>query len=110
MRQSEARQLLRRSLRRNVSGAPANWFVIPVHTAVRIMRRPAGLVLEQPDRSNAAVSAQIEPMKRPAWNANQVAGFHFDRNNRAALRVDMEQASSRHDVADFVLVVRMFDA
>src|SRR5260370_21106444 len=109
MGQSEARRLLRRSLRRNVSGAPANWFVIPVYAAVCIMWRPPGLVLEQPDRANAAISAQIEPVQRPARNANQVPGFDLDRNNLALLRVDMEQASSRDDVANLVLVVRMLD-
>src|SRR6266581_1286246 len=109
MPQSEARRLLRRCLRRNISGAQANRFVIPVHAAVRIMRRPARFFLEQPDRTNAAVSAQIEPVQRPARNANQVAGLDFDRNNRALERMDMEQASARYDVADFVLIVGMLD-
>src|SRR6266567_5119021 len=109
MPQSEARRLLRRCLRRNISGAQANRFVIPVHAAVRITRRPARFFLEQPDRTNAAVSAKIEPVQRPARNANQVAGLDFDRNNRALLRMNMEQASASDDVTDFVLIMGMLD-
>src|SRR6266567_6303870 len=109
MPESEARRLLRRCLRRNVSGAPANGLVIPVHAAVRIMRRPARFFLEQPDRTNAAVPAKIEPVQRPARNANQVAGLHLDRNNRALLRMNMEQASASDDVTDFVLIMGMLD-
>src|SRR5258708_4329629 len=109
MPQSEARRLLRRCLRRNIPGAPANGVVIPVHAAVRIMRRPSRFFLEQPDRTNAAVSAQIEPVERSARNANQVAGLDFDRNNRALARMDMEQTSACDDVPDLVLIMRVLD-
>src|SRR5712692_6248147 len=88
---------------------PANGFVIPLHAAARVLRRPAGLVLEQPNGANAAVSAEIEPVQRAARNANQVAGFHFYRHNWALLRVDMEQSAPGDDVADFVLIVAMLD-
>ena len=73
------------------------------------MGRPAGLVLEQTDGANAAVSAEIEPVERPAWDANQVPGFYFYRNNRALLRMDMEQAAPGDDIADFVLIVAVLN-
>src|SRR5438552_327013 len=56
---------------------------------------------------NAAVSAEIEPMKRAARNTNQVASFHLNRDNRALLRMDVEQPTPGHNVTDFVLIVRM---
>src|SRR5258708_7153102 len=77
MPQSEARRLLRRCLRRNISGAQANRFVLPVQAAVRIMRRPARFFLEQPDRTNAAVSAQLEPLHRPAPQPDQSPALEF---------------------------------
>src|SRR6266849_34891 len=109
IRGSGTRQLLRRRLRRNVSGTPANGFVIPLHAAARVAGRPAGLILEQANGANAAVSAEIEPVQRAARNANQVAGFHFYRHNRALLRVDMEQSAPGDDVADLVRIVAMLD-
>ncbi len=73
------------------------------------MRRPAGLILEQPDGAYAAVSAEIEPVERATRNTNQVARLDLDRDNRTLLWVDMEEAPPGDDVADFVLIVRMLD-
>ncbi len=73
------------------------------------MRRPAGFILEQTNRANTPVSAQIEPVKRASWNPNQVPRLYLDCDDRTLLRVDMEEPSPGDDVADFVLVVPMFD-
>src|SRR2546428_13542546 len=88
MSRSEARRLFRRCLRGNVSGSPANGFVIPVHTAARVVGGPAGLFLEEADGPNAAVAPEIEPVHRPARHANQGSGFHFDPPNRALPRMN----------------------
>ena len=96
-------------MRRNVSGPPANGFIIPVHAAACVVGRPAGLVLEQANRANAAVSAKIEPMQGSSRNANQVAGIDFDRDHWTLLRMNMEQASSGNDVTDLILIMRMLN-
>jgi len=88
---AETRQLLGRRLRRNVSGTQANRLVIPVHTAAGVVGRPAGLVLEQTNRANAAVSAKIKPVQRPARYADQVAGLDLNRHDRTPSRMNMEQ-------------------
>src|SRR5260370_34701354 len=107
MRRSEARRLLRRRLRGNVSGSPANGFVIPVHAAVCIAGRPAGLVLKQADSANPPVPAKIEPVQRAARYANQISSFHFDRCNRPLRRTDVEPTAPGDDVTDFVLILRI---
>src|SRR3989442_10338572 len=109
MSRSEARRLFRRCLRGNVSGSPANGFVIPVHTAARVVGCPGGLFLEEADGPNAAVAAEIEPVQRPARNANQVSGFNFDRYNRALRRMNVEQPTPSDNVTNLVFIVRMFD-
>src|SRR5437660_12842133 len=87
--------------------APDKQVLISVHAAAGVVGHPAGLVLEQTNRANAAVSAEIEPMKRAARNTNQVASFHLNRDNRALLRMDVQQPTPGHDVTEFVLIVRM---
>src|SRR2546427_5896938 len=105
MSRSEARRLFRRCLRGNVSGSPANGFVIPVHTAARVVGCPAGLVLEQPNGANAAVAAEIEPVQRPARNANQVSGFNFDRYNRVLRRMNVAQNTPNGNVTNLVFIL-----
>src|SRR6266540_6723739 len=46
-----------------------------VRPAVRVVRRPPGLVLEQANGANVAIGAQIEPMPGAARHANQVSRF-----------------------------------
>src|SRR5580693_1358639 len=106
---SETRELLRRRLGGNVPGPPANRFVIPIHAAARVVRHPAGLILEQTDSANAPVSAKIEPVQRASRYANQIACFHFDGNNSTLLRVNMKQPAPSDDVAHFVFVMGMLD-
>src|SRR5260370_39115477 len=90
IRRTETRQLLGRRLRRNVSGAQANRLVISVHAAACVVRRPARLVLEQANRANAAVSANIEPMQGSSRNANQVAGLDLDHHDQTLSRMNMD--------------------
>src|SRR6266704_2479701 len=89
--------LLRRRLLGNVLHSHANGLVVPIHAAARVMRRPAGFILEQTNRSNAPVPAQIEPVKRASWNPNQVPRFYLDCDDRTLLRVDMEEPSPGED-------------
>ena len=49
-------------------------------------------------------------MVRTARHADQIAGFHFDREDRAVAGVDVEQAPAFDDEPHFVLVVPMLAA
>ena len=69
------------------------------------MRRPAGRILEQPDRADAAIAAEIEPVVRAARHADQIAGLDFDGEDRLPRRMDVKQPAAFDDEADFVLVV-----
>src|SRR5690349_11665324 len=69
------------------------------------MRRPAGRILEQPNRTNAPIGAKIKPVVRAARYANQIASLDFNREHRARSRVNVKQSAALDDEADFVLVV-----
>src|SRR5215471_9263262 len=75
-----------------------------VDPAVRVMRRPAGRILEESDRANSALAAQIEPVARSARDADQVPGPNLDRENASIRRMDVEEAPPFDDEADLVLV------
>src|SRR5436309_7880824 len=101
--------LLRRILRWNVAGSPADRLVSAIDAAVGVVRRPASGILKQANRANAPVAAKIEPVQCAARHANQVAGFHFQRDDRRRRRMNVKQAAPGDDVANFVLVVTMLD-
>src|SRR5580704_10580877 len=103
------RALFHHCLRRDISRTPADWLIVSIQAAAGVVRSPAGTVLEQTDRPNAAVTAQIEPVQRAARHANQVAGFHFESDNGATLRMDMEKSPPCDDIAHFIFVVAMLD-
>src|SRR5712692_9553280 len=65
------------ALRGNVRCAKANGLIVDVGSALGVQRRPARRILEQPDRSDFAVLAQIEPVQSAPRNADQIAGFDF---------------------------------
>ena len=44
---------------------------------------------------------------RPLWHADEVAGHHFERKHRPAIRVDLEQPAAFDDEPHFVFVVPM---
>ena len=71
------------------------------------MRRPTGDILKQPDRTDSLLAAKIKPMERPAWHADQIAGFHFNRDDRPALRMNVKQSPSGDDVSHFIFVMPM---
>src|SRR5262249_35353272 len=70
--------------KRNVARTEAHRLVVGVDAAVHVVRRPAALVLEQADRADGAVGAQVEPVPRVRRHADQVAGLHLDGEHRAA--------------------------
>src|ERR1700730_17335590 len=82
--------LLDRELRRNVSRAQAHRLVVAIHAATRVMRRPAGDILEQADGANSTVTAKIKPVQRSLRHANQIACFHFDRHDRSVRGMDVK--------------------
>src|SRR5688572_24061789 len=61
-----------------------------IHTAVGVMRRPAGHILEEANGSNPAIGAEIEPVARAARHANQITGLHLDREDRTGGRADVK--------------------
>jgi hypothetical protein len=71
------------------------------------VRRPSGDVLEQPDRADPPLGAEIEPVMGTARHADQIARLDFDGKHRLAGDVDVKQAASFDDEANFVLVVPM---
>src|SRR4051794_13803239 len=72
-----------RGLPRKIRGTETERLKVRVHAAVGVMRRPTRLVLEETNRTNAAVRAEIEPVMRPLRHANQVARFDLDREHGA---------------------------
>src|SRR6266850_5278612 len=98
-----------RKLRRNVSRTQTNRLVASIDTAICIVRRPASRVLKQSDGANSPIAAKIKPVQSSSWHANQITGFHFDRDDRPTCRMDVEQSASRNNVADFILVVPVLD-
>src|SRR6266550_802256 len=95
----------RMSPERDVRRPHAHRLVAPVGAAVGVVRRPARLVLEQTDRPDVAVGAEIEPVMGAVGDAQQITGLHFDRDDRTLARMDVEQAAPANDEAHFVFVV-----
>src|ERR1043166_605257 len=96
-----------RAAARNVGGAKAYRIVAPIGAAFGVVRRPAGSILEEPNRADALFLAQVEPMPSAARNAEKVAGFDSDGNHVAFARMDVKQAAALDDEADFVFIVPM---
>src|SRR5262249_37965986 len=57
--------------------------------------------------TNAAIAAQVKPVTRASRDANQVAGLHFDCEDRPIRRMDVEETSTLDYETDFVFVVPM---
>lgn len=76
---------------------------------MRIVGCPAGYTLKQTYCADSPVTTKIEPVKRAARNADQVARLDFDCHNRALLRMDVEESSSADYVPDLVFIMAMFD-
>src|SRR6478735_4005113 len=56
----------------------------------RVVRRPARRILEQTNRANPALSAEVEPVMRALRHADQIAWLHFDGEHGTALRVNVK--------------------
>ena len=95
---------------RDVRRPEAKRLELRVDAALGVVRRPSGLVLEQPDRANAPVAAEVEPMMRSARHANQVSGDDLERKHGFARRVDVEEPATVDDEAHLVFVVPVFAA
>ena len=79
-----------------------------IDAAVGVVWSPAGGVLKQAYRANASIATEIEPVERASRNPNQISCFHFDRQYRAVLRVNMKQTMTGDDESHFVFVVPVF--
>src|SRR6267154_4289166 len=80
-----------RKLRRNVPRTQTNWLIASIHAAICIVRRPASRVLKQSDGANSPIATKIKPVQSSSWHANQITGFHFDRDDRPICGMDVEQ-------------------
>ena len=108
---SRRRNVTRRMRRRKVRWAEAERLKSAVDAALRVVRRPARDVLKQPDRANAPIAAEVEPVMRAARHANQIAGFNFDGEHRPAVgRMNMKKPAALDNQADFVFVVPVLGA
>src|SRR5213080_1260224 len=65
--------------------------------------------LEQANRPDPTVAAEIKPVERPAGHAYQVASFHLNRHHRSLRRMNVEQPASGDDVTHFVFIMGVFD-
>src|ERR671918_465796 len=88
--------------------AETNWKKVFINTAVGVLRSPSGRVLKQADCPDATIVAEVEPMECAARNANQIAGFHFNREHGAGGRVNVKQSSARDNESHFIFVVPVF--
>src|SRR5437667_61253 len=95
---------------RDESASKANCFEFFVHATIGVPRRPAGGILKKTDAADLSVGTKVEPVQRPARNANQVARLHFDSNNRRCLGIHMEKPAPLDDEANLVLLMPMFPA
>src|SRR5262245_25262340 len=96
--------------RRDVCRPEAQRLKLRVDAALSVMRRPPRHVLEQPNRADATLAAQVEPMMRSAWNADQISRCHLEREHRLAGRMNMKDAPPVDDETYFVLVVPVLAA
>src|SRR5947207_829657 len=71
------------------------------------MRRPAGRVSKQSDRPNCFVAAEVEPMQCSGGHTDQIACFHFDRNDISIFRSNMKQPAALNDKSYFIVIVPM---
>jgi hypothetical protein len=88
--------------------AKANRQKTLIHATLGIDGRPARHVLKQTDGSNAAIGAEVEPMPGAPRHTNQIAGFHFDGDNRSGLGVNMKESMACDYEAYLVFVMPVF--
>src|SRR5688572_8513438 len=96
-RNGEIRLLQTRETGGEIRRAKAERLEALVDTAVGVVRRPPRNILEEPDRPDAALRAQVEPVMRTARYADQIAGFHFDREDRSFERMHVEESTTFDD-------------
>src|SRR5439155_25601804 len=102
-----------RSAQWDVTRPQAERLIAFIGPAVRVVRRPPGLVLKQANRANVAIRTQIEPVPGAARHANQVARFHFDRDDGGPslfARMDVKQTAAADDEPHLILVMPVLGA
>src|SRR5579859_5232438 len=71
----------------DVRRTPAHRLEAFVGAAVREVRRPTRLVLEQADGADVAISAEIKPVPRAFGHADEIARFDLDGDDRTLARM-----------------------
>ena len=69
------------------------------------MRRPARRILEEANRPDAPVGAEIEPVMRAARHADEIAAPRPRARTRCRRRLTWNSPAALDDEADFVFVV-----
>ena len=94
-----------------VRRAEAHRFKLRFCSAVGVQGCPSRGILKQANRSDLPICAQIEPMPRAAWDANQVSGFHFNRCDGASVtRMNVKHAVTGENESDFIFIMPVLAA
>src|SRR5947209_9843620 len=96
--------LLQRPLEGDVGRPEAERLELRVLAGLRVVGRPSRGVLEEADRPDGLVRAEVEPVVGAAWHADHVALDHLETERLSLGGVDVEQAAAVDDEADLVLV------
>src|SRR5262245_53581985 len=91
----------------DVSRPQTDRFETGVDAAIGISWRPSRRILEKPNGADLSIGAKVEPMQRAPRDANQVAGFHFYRDNGTSFWMNMKYAAAVNDETNFVFIVPM---
>src|SRR5204863_4839862 len=89
----------------NVRGPETDRLKTLVDAGLRVVRRPSGRILEQADGADAPIAAEVEPVVRTPWHADEIAGFDLDGEDGFTRRVDVKQPAALDDETDLVFVV-----
>src|SRR5438477_2900556 len=91
----------------DIRRSPAHGLEALIGPAVRVVGRPSGFVLEEPDRADVPIGAKIEPVPGPPRHPNQIARLDFDGDDGPLARVNVKQPTAADDEANLVLFVEV---
>src|SRR5271169_4763850 len=78
-----------------------------INSGIRVVWRPARSVLEQANRTDCLVSAEVKPVPGATGHADHVPCFHFDGGKRALGGMDVKQAAAMDDETYLIFIVPM---
>src|SRR6266508_1878291 len=93
-----------------ISGAHADGLIVPVDAARSVVGNPTRRVLEQANRANRAVAAEVEPVPCLPGHANQITRLDLDGDDGRASRTYVKQTATMNDETHLVIVVPVLTA